>query len=70
LTIVTDKLNASVQNGPWEVKRDKIQGNSALFLNKDLTEHEEQGNWTEGSIKERSKKLAECAIKRWPSIKL
>jgi len=69
LTIVTDKLNASVQNGPWKSKRDKIQGNSALFLNKDLTEHEEQGNWTEGSIKKRSEKLAECAIKRWPSIK-
>lgn len=69
LTIVTDKLNASVQNGPWESKRDKIQGNSALFLNKGLTEHEEQGNWTEGSIKKRSERLAECAIKRWPSIK-
>lgn len=69
LTIVTDKLNASVQNGPWKSKRDKIQGNSALFLNKDLTEHEEQGNWTEGSIKKRSAKLAECAINRWPSIK-
>jgi len=69
LTIVTDKLNASVQNGPWGSKRDKIQANSALFLNKDLTEHEEHGNWTEGSIKKRSEKIAECAIKRWPSIK-
>lgn len=65
LTLVTGKLNASVSNGPWRRKEAGLRQNSVLFLNKDVLE---QGGdqWTLADIQERSRRLAEAAIKIWP----
>lgn len=65
LTILTEKLNPSVSNAPWEEKREEIDDYSVLLLNRKMIGrwHDE---WNEGSIAERGKWLSELATKVWP----
>ena len=37
LTLVTQGLGASMSNGPWEQKREKLRDHTTLFLNKGST---------------------------------
>ena len=63
LTLVTDKLNPSLSNGPWPAKREKILKHSALNLNRPLAKLDE---WTEEKIMARSADLFDAARTIWP----
>ena len=65
LTLVAQKLNNRLSNGPWLEKRVELQKHSMLFLNKTLLENPPEV-WDEDSIRERSVKLTEEIIKVWP----
>ncbi len=66
LTLVTQKLNTSASNGPWERKREALDDHSALFLNKDLLRYAGD-EWDEAAIKERGRRLATLAAAAWPA---
>ncbi|MGW9208104.1 DUF262 domain-containing protein [Embleya sp. NPDC055664] len=61
LTLLTDKLNLSVSNGPWVHKRHEILKHSALCLNRTLPEQ-----WDEAAIVVRAEYLAEVFCGHWP----
>ena len=66
LTLVTQSLNSAVSNDPWAGKRSEIKRHSTLPINHELIEH--AGDvWGEAAILDRSKRLAERAIKIWPA---
>jgi hypothetical protein len=63
LTLLTQKLNSLVSNGPWIAKVDEILLYSPLNMNrpfKDVT------TWTEKAIQDRTKALFEVATRVWP----
>jgi uncharacterized protein with ParB-like and HNH nuclease domain len=63
LTLVTRKLNPSVSNGPWELKRKEIAAHSALAMNRHFYGKVE---WNESSIDERTSELFKLALQIWP----
>jgi hypothetical protein len=63
LTLLTQKLNSSVSNGPWPAKVDEILLHSPLNLNRPFNR---KTPWTENAIKERTQKLFEVATRVWP----
>lgn len=63
LTLVTSEFNATLSNGSWQQKQDKIKSISKLELNAEFSEIEE---WNEEKIDDRSRRLAKIAIKKWP----
>lgn len=67
LTLITQKLNAAVSNGPWEKKRPAIEGNATLLLSKTVLDLAPPGTqWDEALIRERSRLLVDEIIKIWP----
>lgn len=62
LTILTQALNSSVSNGPWEHKKAQLNA-SLLPINHQL--YAEQ-TWDEGTILKRSKDLFDRALTIWP----
>ena len=62
LTILTQKLNSSVSNGPWIKKQPELQRNSLLPINQHLQNHDV---WNESAIVARSNELLERALKLW-----
>ena len=65
LTLVNDKLNSSISNGPWANKRAELDKHSVLLLNKDLLDNAPDG-WDETAIAARARRLCQAAIKVWP----
>jgi hypothetical protein len=72
LTLLRQKLNSSVSNGPWSTaddladdrgKRSEILKHSALAINRMLSS---QRVWDEKAIKERGQLLFRAALKVWP----
>ena len=63
LTLVTQKLNSSLSNSPWEHKRDGLQEHSVLLLNNELMS---ESAWNEESIRSRSRRLADLVCEVWP----
>jgi len=63
LTLVTDALNPSLSNGPWDEKRTRF-GKSLLALNRDLAEAEA---WNDERIRTRSLELGKLVNIRWPA---
>lgn len=61
LTLITQKLNASVSNGPWSVKRENLLKHSALTMNRSLPTV-----WDHNEIEQRSLVLARVAVRMWP----
>lgn len=61
LTLVTERLNPRLSNGPWVSKRADILKHSALALNRDLPEE-----WNEDLIDERGAALTQIAVDIWP----
>ena len=65
LTLVHEKLNPSMGNGPWKEKQEAISENSTLFLNKDLLRRAPD-TWDEDAIRKRGEWLAEQVCEIWP----
>lgn len=65
LTILTDKLNPSISNAPWDEKREAIEDHTVLQLNKHLVTTWPD-EWNEETIAERGEWLAEQAATVWP----
>ena len=63
LTLLTQELNSSVSNGPYDVKRPEIAKQSALRIN---THFQETMKWNEDEIQRRGRILLEEAKKIWP----
>jgi len=63
LTLLTNKLNASVSNAPFSEKRSAIVKESALRMN---TYFQDTQLWDEPSIKNRGEVLLEVAMMIWP----
>lgn len=66
LTLVTERMNASLSNSPWKKKRAALGAGSVLFLNKRLVDHGPEV-WDEDAIAKRSESLYAVAVKIWPS---
>ena len=66
LTLVSNRLNPSLSDAPWNRKRELLRDYSVLYLNKNLVEHKNLPNWDETTIERRAKWLHEKAIKIWP----
>ena len=65
LTLITQRLNSSVSNGAWTVKRKGLNEHSVLHLNRPLVEH--IGDWDEAAIKERTRRMARMVTAAWPA---
>ena len=65
LTLITEKLNKSLSNGPWHEKRLTLAKYSRLTLNKTLLDNAPEV-WDEDAIAEPSKHLANIILQVWP----
>lgn len=65
LTLLNDKLNPDLSNGPWGKKREGLQDHSTLFLNKELL-RDYGDTWDDETIRDRSTQLAAIAARVWP----
>ncbi len=65
MTLLNARLNSSVSNRAWAVKREKIQQSDNLFLNKRLLE-ESGDSWTEDDIEQRGRWMGDMIVKIWP----
>ena len=63
LTLLTEALNPSISNGPWEAKREKI-GKSLLAMNRNIAA---ELIWSEAEIGRRAETLATVANRLWKS---
>ena len=63
LTLVTQRLNSTLSNAPWDEKSDTIDKYSILRLKESVTSEEV---WDEETIRERSRYLAKVAAEVWP----
>jgi len=62
LTILTQPLNSSLSNSPWNIKKPELLRSSLLPINQLL---HEVSTWDEQAIENRSKKLFEKALGIW-----
>ena len=63
LTLVTGSLNSSLSNDPWVKKIETLKKYSVLLLNADL---QNESQWNETVIQNRSKDLFKLAKNVWP----
>lgn len=63
LTLVTQKLNSSLSNGPWGNKREALKKHTLLSLTKEILEHEV---WDLAHIKQRSRRISDAFLSLWP----
>ena len=66
LTLTTNKLNASLSNGPWDEKRKTLGQHTAFRLNWELLDGAPEV-WDESSIHKRSEQLVRWITEIWPS---
>jgi hypothetical protein len=64
LTLLTHNLNASVSNGPFDVKMPAVRAHSSLALNRELTAYKD---WDEKAVAERGMALFTVAKGVWPA---
>jgi hypothetical protein len=62
LTLLTHSLNASVSNGPFDVKMPALRAHSSLALNRELGAYQ---NWDEEAVVERGIALFDVARSVW-----
>jgi len=65
LTILTQELNSSVSNGPWNTKRPELMKCSLLPINQDLHDSD---SWDETAIMKRGQVLLTKALALWPTV--
>ena len=66
LTLLTQPLNSSVSNGPYEKKRPEITAQSTMLLN---AYFQKEPIWSEAQVRSRGEKLFESALAIWPRPK-
>jgi hypothetical protein len=64
LTLVTSKLNPSISNGSWDVKREGLNQHSVLLLNRRLVD--EHADWNHEAIDTRSREIYQIICWLWP----
>jgi hypothetical protein len=65
LTLATEKLNASMSNAAWNVKRAALNEHSVLLMTRRLID-EYPDQWDESLIERRSEVLADYVTSIWP----
>ena len=65
LTLLNGRLNASISNASWNIKRLAIRESDNLFLNRRLLD-ESVDEWTEGDIGKRGEWMYSVIVKIWP----
>jgi hypothetical protein len=66
LTLLPDRLNSKLSNGPWQGrvgKRSVLKEHNVLFLNRVICELDE---WDESAIEQRTTKMLDAILKIWP----
>ena len=63
LTLVTQKLNSSLSNSPWQKKRDALLKHSVMNMNNELSQ---VPSWDEASILNRSREMGKLISTYWP----
>lgn len=63
LTLVTNRLNPKMSNGPWLAKREALRQLSVLLISSDIRDADD---WDEDSIGVRADRLADAALRNWP----
>ena len=63
LTLVSQKLNSSLSNAPWERKLEALLEHSVMSLNSELRN---QSHWNEDTIRDRSRRMAMLISECWP----
>lgn len=67
LTLATSSLNSTMSNHSWAEKRQHLEDNSVLYLNKDILGRVGPDSvWDEAAITERADRLYERARSIWP----
>jgi len=66
LTLINNRLNPALSNGPWGKKQEGLQEHSTLFLNKQLLSQWGNAPFAESEIIERGKQFAHTVCKIWP----
>ncbi len=69
LTLLTNRLNSKVSNGPWlgeSGKRHGIEAHDVLLINRELLKAADQ-SWTDTAIRDRSESMAKLIIEIWPA---
>lgn len=67
LTLVNGRLNPTLSNDSWTVKRSTLGQHTVLHLNKRLLHDFGTVGWTDGAIRERGLMLAAEVVKIWPA---
>lgn len=65
LTLLNGRLNSSISNASWDVKRSAIQESDNLFLNRRLLKNS-TNVWTEEDIHKRGNWMYSVMVKIWP----
>ena len=65
LTLLNGRLNSSISNSAWVVKRKAIEKSDNLFLNRRLL-RESGDEWTEADVEQRGRWMSDVIIKTWP----
>lgn len=66
LTLLTQRLNAEVSNGPWPQKAAALDTHATMLITKDLLKRWGGVQWDEDAIQQRGRVLAELFIRAWP----
>ncbi len=66
LTLVTQKVNSRLSNGPWLYKRKKLNDFSVLLMNKRLLDESDTDRWDDEDIRNRSARMANLCTEIWP----
>ena len=65
LTLLNGRLNSSISNGSWNIKRSAIQESDNLFLNRRLLKSS-SNEWTEEDICKRGEWMYSIIVEIWP----
>ena len=65
LTLLNGRLNSSISNASWIIKRSAIQESDNLFINRRLLE-ESSNEWTEDDIARRGEWMHSIVVDIWP----
>lgn len=66
LTLLTNKLNSKVSNGPWDHKRAHLQEFDTILLNKRMLARVDAQDWNEAAIAHRTALMVEAITRIWP----